>query len=329
MKRLLLLILFLCLLVPASSAEEVPLYKAQLRYKAAVYEQPESSKEISYLKDRQRITIYEVLPAWLKIGVDNKVVGYIKREKLDDYTVEALNPTTTPAYPGIQNLYLGWMGEDGPVRAQPSAQGEALIQLSKGVRLAFIGIEDGWAKLIFKRQYGYVDTRQLSELQPVSLTGADADAPIAAYTSFYNIATNENNLSRIKNLQASCDKFEKLVIQPGGNFDFNRDLGPYRASNGYFPAIVLVAGGSQLGYGGGTCQASSTLYNAVLQLPGLTVDHRRPHGPGGASYLPHGADAAVGNETQNFKFSNHYPFPVRIEGTVKDGAFTVAIWKAI
>lgn len=328
MKRLFILSLLLCLLIPCANAQEAPLYKAQLRYKASIYQSPDSDKEIGYLKDRQRVSIYEVSPAWLKVGVEDKIVGYIKREKLDDYTAEPIDPSKTPAYPGVQNLYLGWMATDGPVRAQPGDQGECLITLSKGVRLAFIGIEDGWAKLIFKRQYGYVDTRLLSELQPVSLTGSDDDAPIAAYTSFYNIATTENNLSRIKNLEASCVKFEKLTIQPGGNFDFNRDLGPYRASNGYFPAIVLVAGGSQLGYGGGTCQASSTLYNAVLQLPGLTVDHRRPHGPGGASYLPHGADAAVGNETQNFKFSNHYPFPIRIEGTVKDGAFTVAIWKA-
>lgn len=331
MKRLLIVFLILLSLLPAGLAADVPLYTAQLRYRAGVYAQPGSEKEISYLKDGQRVVIYEMLPAWLKVGLKDQTqpIGYIKREKLDDFTAVPVDPSRTPAYPGIQNIYLGWMGVDGPVRAQPSEQGESLITLSKGVRLAFISIEDGWAKLIFKRQYGYVDTRLLNELQPISLTGEDGEAPIAAYTSFYNIATNENNLSRIKNLETSCDKFEKLVIQPGEDFDFNRDLGPYRASNGYFPAIVLVAGGSQLGYGGGTCQASSTLYNAVLQLPGLTVDHRRPHGPGGASYLPHGADAAVGNQTQNFKFSNHYPFPVRIEGTVRDGAFTVAIWKAL
>ena len=330
MKRLILLVLCLLMVVPFGIAEEKPLYTALLRYRGIVYPEPGSDRQVAAFEKGTRIDIYEVQPAWLKIGREGQVRGYIKRDKLDDYTVTTLSPATTPAYPGIQNTYLGWISQEAPVRDRPDEGGEELITLQKGARLAFIGIENGWAKLIFKRQYGYVDTRLLSELLPLNLTDApDADAPIAAYTSFYNIATNPDNLSRIKNLQVSCDKFEQITLQTGQRFDFNRDLGPYRSSNGYFPAIVLIDGGTKLGYGGGTCQASSTLYNVVLQLPGLQVDHRRPHGPGGISYLPHGADAAVGNETQNFKFSNNYPFPVRIEGTVQDGALTICIWRAV
>lgn len=317
------------MLVPSAAfAQEQPLYTALLRYNALIYPDPISEERIGGLDKGKRVDIYEVLPARLKIGRDGQVLGYIKRERLDDYTVTTLQVANVPTYPGIQNTFLGWVNGTTAVRSAPSQSGEELITLNDGARLAFIGLEDGWAKLIFKRQYGYVDTRDLKELQSVSLGyDADPDAPIAAYTSFYNTATDENNISRIKNLEVSCEKFAEIVIPPGGNFDFNRDLGPYRRSNGYFPAIVLIDGGTQLGYGGGTCQASSTLYNVVLQLPGLNVDHRRPHGPGGISYLPHGADAAVGNQTQNFKFSNNYPFPVRIEGTVQDGALTLCIWR--
>lgn len=85
------------------------------------------------------------------------------------------------------------------------------------------------------------------------------------------------------------------VMQPGESLDFNAQIGPYKRTNGYHPAPVLIDGGSQLGYGGGTCQSSSTLYNAVRQLSGLTVLYRRPHGPGCAKYLPMHQDAAVGN----------------------------------
>ena len=331
MKKL--LVLLLCVLMLPSIAftqEEAPLYTALLRYNALVYPDPVSEQQLARLNKGQRVDIYEVLPARLKVGREGKVMGYIKREKLDDYTVTTLQVGKVPTYPGIQNTYLGWVAPPPLVRDAPGVNGAELITLYEGARLAFIGVENGWAKLIFKRQYGYVDTRDLKELLPVNLTGEnDPDAPIAAYTSFYNIATDENNLSRILNLEVSCEKFETITIQPGTNFDFNRDLGPYRKSNGYHPAIVLIDGGTQLGYGGGTCQASSTLYNVVLQLPGLQVDHRRPHGPGGISYLPHGADAAVGNTTQNFKFSNNYPFPVRIEGTVQDGALTICIWRTM
>ncbi|MCR4885760.1 MAG: VanW family protein [Clostridiales bacterium] len=114
---------------------------------------------------------------------------------------------------------------------------------------------------------------------------------------------------------------------PGGRLDFNADIGPYRASEGYMPAGVLVEGELQQGYGGGTCQVSSTLYNVVLQLPGLTVLQRRAHGDNGASYLPIGVDAAVGNSTLNFRFRNDYDFPIRIDGYSQDGALTIAIYR--
>ena len=105
-------------------------------------------------------------------------------------------------------------------------------------------------------------------------------------------------------------------------------MGPYKKSLGYQPAYVLVDGKSVPGYGGGTCQVSSTLYNALLQLPGIEILQRRPHGPGGAKYLPHGVDAAVGNTSLNLRFRNNYDFPIRVEGhTSDDGALLMVVYK--
>ena len=310
-------------------AGKQPLYTALLRYESPIFSDAELQNRIFYLGAGKRVDIYAVSPSRLLVGREGAIIGYINRDKLDDFTVENLQIDKIPNYPGVQNTYIGWVSETTPVPDRPSSTGGELITLNEGARLAFIGFEDGYGKLIFKKQYGYVDTRALSEIVPIDYLSEEPslDYPIAAYTSFYNIATTENNLSRIKNLEVSCDKFEEITIKPGSNFDFNRDLGPYNARNGYFPAIVLVDGGSKLGYGGGTCQISSTLYNVTLQLPGINIDHRRPHGPRGIAYLPHGADAAVGNKKQNFIFTNNYPFPVRIEGSVQDGALTLAIWR--
>ena len=86
---------------------------------------------------------------------------------------------------------------------------------------------------------------------------------------------------------------------------------------------------SQIGYGGGTCQSSSTLYNTVRQLPGITVLMRRPHGPGCARYLPMHQDAAVGNESLNFIFRNDYGFPIRILAqSTGEGVITIQIFRA-
>lgn len=328
--------LFLCLVLlvvslPLSSAlskNEEPLYTAMMRYNAAIYNKVDGER-IASIGEGKRVEVYEVLPAWLKVGSQGKILGYMRREFLDDYTVKTLNPATTPNYPGIQHRYLMWVKGETSVLASPNIGAERLIDLSDGCRLALISIEDGFGKLIFHRQYGYVDMRQASKLLPVNISlDPKMDAPIAAYTSFYDTSTVEENLNRIINLRVSCERLAKLSIPSGGACDFNQDVGPFTKQNGYERAIVLVGGGKQLGHGGGTCQTASTLYNTLLQLPGLIITYRRPHGPRGAEYLPHGADAAVGNSSLNLKFVNHYPFPVRIEGSVQDGALTIVVWRA-
>ena len=129
------------------------------------------------------------------------------------------------------------------------------------------------------------------------------------------------------NIRVACDRLTR-VMQPGEELNFNKQVGPYRKSLGYQKAWVLINGTSVPGYGGGTCQVSSTLYNALLQLPGVEILQRRPHGPDGAKYLPHGVDAAVGSDVLNLRFRNDYDFPIRVEGhTSDDGALTMVIYR--
>ena len=166
-------------------------------------------------------------------------------------------------------------------------------------------------------------------MKPVSPTDEELyeDCPIAAYTSYYKMIQTENNISRIHNIKVGCG-LVSIVLEPGEQFDGNEVMGPYGPKRGYEPAIVMYQGKDVLGYGGGTCQVSSTLYNAVRQLPGLRIDWRRPHGASGATYLPIHCDAAVGTDTQNFKFTNMYDFPIRIEGCSSgDGALSMRIYK--
>ena len=131
----------------------------------------------------------------------------------------------------------------------------------------------------------------------------------------------------VKNIVRSCELMTR-VMQPGEQLDFNAQIGPYKKANGYFPAPVLIDGGSQPGYGGGTCQSSSTLYNTVRKLPGITIVYRRPHGPGCARYLPMHQDAAVGSDSLNFIFRNDYDFPIRILAeSTGEGVITIQIFK--
>ncbi len=332
MKKLFVLFLVaLTMLAPFARADEQKaLYVARLLKDAPLKPAPDRKTDHTViLPAKSAVDILELGPEWVLVRSENRT-GYIRRWHIDFNKVQAVNPSATPPYPAVLSEYLAWVSNKTEVRDAPNAGAKSLITMNPGARLAILGIEDGWAKLIFKRQYGYIDTRDLKELQPVanSVQNADGSAPIAAYTSFYNLSTNEENLNRIKNIAVANDRMRMYLIRPGESFDFNRDAGPYNKRSGYFPAPALVDGGVTLSYGGGTCQVSSTLYNSLMQLPGISVVKRRPHGPGGAKYLPLHADAAVGNSSLNLIFRNYYPFPVYIDGSSQDGALTIVIWPA-
>ena len=328
------LVLALSLLQPALM-EQADLsgvkYTAKMRETASLQTAPEKDAPgLGYVNAGHRVYILEVAPDWLKIRTLNGQEGYIRRGRLAETTALPVDPAADHAYAAVPCSYLGWISGEAPVLASPEAGADTLVTLYDGARIAFIDVEDGWARLIFKRQYGYVDTRRLKELVPIGahMAEKDREMPLSAYTSFYKLGDEGSNLSRIENLKVASKRFGMYVLAPGEKLDFNAQIGPYNRKSGYLPANVIVKGEVAQGYGGGTCQVSSTLYNTVLQLPEIGIIHRRAHGPSGASYLPHGADAAVGTKTQNFIIQNRFPYPVRIDGTVQDGALTIAMYRA-
>ena len=284
-----------------------------------------TSTPLKYLNPGTKIDITAVFPAWVQIK-DGNTVGYILRNRIDvESSVDTVN---TPPYPVIEHFYYAYIDRDVPVKAGKSADSQTLSTLTAGAKVAFIGAEDGWAKLVFKRQYGYVDTRQLSELYPIagSIEEAGTQQPLAVFTSFFKDTSDEANLNRINNLAVACGYISK-TIAPGESMDFNRTVGPFTPRNGYLSAPVLKDKGTKLSFGGGSCQVSSTLWDTLMQMPGITVLMRKPHGANAASYLPHGMDASSGASNLNFKFRNDYSFPVRIEASIHDYALFVAVYK--
>lgn len=338
MKRLFALMLalsFLPLFGAFSLAEEEALpelYAGKMRIAGKVFESWEGTNGVNHINTIPKgawIRIHALYPTFAYVTYENgNVTGYVKRVCIEQ--TRTLNPETTPPYGVEFNHFIAKVAaHDAPVTTAPGA-GNTLITLHQGAKISFIGFESGYAKIIYHRQYAYIDSRLLCDVVNVYESPEDAgeDAPIASYTSFYKITTDESNLNRMVNIAVACEKLCQQLLRPEDDLNFNRDIGPYKASNGYMPATVLVDGKSQQGYGGGTCQVSSTLYNVLLQLPGIYVIQRRAHGNNGASYLPIGVDAAVGNSELNLRFRNKYPFPVRIDASSQDGALTIAIYKA-
>ena len=255
-------------------------------------------------------------------------IGWIKRERISSVT--AVDSVNTCPYGVMKSIYLATTATSAHIRKSMNDNADCYLVLNEGTQLSIWEIRNGWAIIIYKRNYGYINMNELTDLIPVSPTDEPIsdDSPIAAYTSYYTVNDTEIVQNRITNIGVACERLTR-VMQPGESLNFNKQVGPFRKSNGYKSAIVLVDGKSVVGSGGGTCQVSSTLYNALLQLPGIEILQRRPHGPSGASYLPHGVDAAVGSDNLNLRFRNDYDFPIRVEGhSSRDGALLMVIYRA-
>jgi len=317
----------LALPAPAYAAHPGPvLYRASAVGESRILTGP-GGETVTYVKKGTRIDVLEVDPCYAYVRAEG-YEGYMWRSRLQD--VRPVDKVNTPPYGVVVYRYLAKAGDNAPVRDAPGADGAVLNMLHDGAQLGLIGFENGWARVIFKRQYGYVDARDLKALTAVKASPDEQAmrAPISVYTTYYKTDDTEANQGRMANIATACGKLSAITLYPGQSLDFNRDLGPYSQENGYHVAPVLTSGKLRLNYGGGTCQVSSTLYNVALQLPGMTIVYRRAHGANGASYLPHGVDAAVGSSTLNLIFRNDYGFPVSIDAASKDGALTISFWRA-
>ncbi len=290
------------------------------------------SEDLGTVGKRGRVYIFGFDQDWLFCWDDEVGIYYVKRQNVDE--IEPLDPSYPP-YGIVTNRYVASTSKDTALYASPDPSSDVLFELKAGARLSFWFLDNGWAVVPYRRQVGYVYAGDLKELTPVapSVEYAQDGDIIAAFTTFYSTKKTDLNKGRMVNMRVGCEYIDQ-VYSPGFVFDFNDIAGPYRYSRGYKDAPVLVDGQTIGGSGGGTCQISTTLYNVLLQLDdGLTVLYRHAHGPGGASYAPHGVDAAVGRDggrdsiELNLEFRNDYDFPISIDSTVQHGSLCICIRK--
>ncbi|MDR1598271.1 MAG: VanW family protein [Oscillospiraceae bacterium] len=128
------------------------------------------------------------------------------------------------------------------------------------------------------------------------------------------IATT-STAERAANVALGCERFNGLVAQPGQEVSFNDVTGKRTLENGFMEALEIVYGEYVMGVGGGICQVSSTLYNAVVEA-GLEVVDRTAHALP-VSYLDPGKDATVADRGTDFVFRNNFDQPVTISARVE------------
>lgn len=142
---------------------------------------------------------------------------------------------------------------------------------------------------------------------------------LATFSTNYSAS----NYNRSTNLELASSKINGVVIMPGNTFSYNQTVGPRTVAAGFKSAPVYMNGEVTTGIGGGICQVSSTLYNAVL-LANLQIDERYNHGFL-TGYVKAGTDATVSWGSLDFKFTNTRTYPVKINSYASKGKITVSI----
>lgn len=131
---------------------------------------------------------------------------------------------------------------------------------------------------------------------------------------------------RLTNIRITCGKLNGCTVAKGETFSFCQTIGPSTAEDGYKEASVFVDGKTVQALGGGNCQVSSTLYNAVLNVPDFEVVERHEHGKK-VSYVPEGKDAAVSYGSVDFRFKNNSSNDIKMYFSTDDKTVSVRIVK--
>ena len=131
--------------------------------------------------------------------------------------------------------------------------------------------------------------------------------------------------NRITNIKITCGKINERILKPGEAFSFNQIVGPCTAQEGYKKAEIYVNKKIAYALGGGNCQVSTTLYNAVLAVPGIDVTERHEHNGRPVDYIEDGKDATVSYNTLDLKFVNNTQNNIKLYAWCDD----VNVWAKI
>lgn len=139
------------------------------------------------------------------------------------------------------------------------------------------------------------------------------------YTSFY-----QSTPERKHNVRLAGEKINLAFLNVGEEFSFNKTVGERTEKNGFLMAKIILNNRFVDGYGGGVCQVSSTLYNAVL-LSGLKITEYHPHSLP-VSYVAPSFDAMVNSGSADLRFINDTRAPIIIAVSTTDCQIKISVY---
>ena len=164
----------------------------------------------------------------------------------------------------------------------------------------------------------------LTITEPETLTSEIGTEAFPDLLSSFSTKYDQSNVSRTTNVTLATEKINGTIVMPGEVFSYNQTVGKRTVEAGYKNANGFAGGRVVPMLGGGICQVSSTLYDAVVYA-NLNIVERHNH-MFQATYVEPGKDATVVYGSLDFKFENTRKYPIMIQASAKAGTLQVKIF---
>lgn len=320
MKRMIGLLLALLLVPVWALAEEVPegaVYRGRIYRDTRMRMEPDQNSKYGALIERdQWLYVLEYGEDWSYCSFEGSE-GYVMTDRI--YEIWQLTDEPLPGWVAMTGIATvtkethiqcdGYSGNDlipGYVISAISEQGDVPMMRTTA------RLEEG--------SYTFTPFVSAEDAQPGDL--------LYAFTTWYNNRTRldmgaDMARRRRQNIELCADRLSSVTIAPGEQFSFNGICGPYSNENGYVKAPNISVEG--VGVGGGVCQISTTVFEAMLGLD-LQLDAYQVHQYTGVHYAPLNYDCAVSNR-KDFAFTNTYDFPLTLRVVTQEGALTALFYR--
>lgn len=268
-------------------------------------------KAVKYGKSGNAVSAYKIMKKSeknkleycfpLKYSVAEKEAGELLEARAGELLNHPVNASVTQ--------------KNGGVTIVEEQKGEVL-DTEKTVQSLEKYLNDGWDGKAGKIKADVVTTDP--EITAEDLT--EVTDLLGTYSTFYG----SDGSGRSQNVESGAMHINGTLLQPGEEMSANAAMEPYTYENGYAEAASYESNTVVQTMGGGICQVSTTLYNAIL-FAELEIVERYPHSML-VSYVEPSMDAAIADDVLDLVFKNSWKTPVYIEAVLADGSLTFNIY---
>lgn len=243
--------------------------------------------------------------------MSNYIINEIKSLSLKDKTLEIITQEENPSELDIDAIHSEIYKEAS--NAYYTQNPYAVYPSENGLDFA-ISVDEAKALLQTEQEEYTIPLKTLYPEVTTNMIGTEAFPDLL---STFKTTYSTRDRDRTTNLTLAANKINGTVVMPGETFSYNTVVGERTIAAGYKEAPIYVSGEVVDGLGGGICQITSTLYNAVVYA-NLEIVERSNH-QFVPSYVSASRDATVVYGSIDFKFKNNRDYPIKLVCSVSNG----------